>query len=517
MTAERKSSGMRGRIVSLVGLAVLAIGGIASGEVIQYSKPGGGGGPIAVSSASPLPVKQIGAITAALSGTGSMNLSQVGSVALTEGQKTKAASIPVVLPSDYTLPAYAATPTVNVGAALPTGANTIGAVNAGTGFPTPIPTAPVIGTKTNNSGAPSTNNLGTLPMVATASAPTYAEGNQTTGSVDLAGNQRIAMAQTLDKTNDSMSIGWRSRTYLTFTSQQVASVSSSALKSFNKNAAGTVTGSVTSYVVTSGKSFHIQSIMCEVRSTSATVAQFTTCSDANVAAWLNLNMASGNVTVPAGCSASGVVFTKTGSPTFLVAGPPGLIYGVTVSGSNYFRATTPATLDPSTSAMVIEAWIKSTSAASFNTIFTKGTSGGGGPDMTSGYGLAFASGKAEMETFNGVLCRARQTGRVDDGFPHYIRGTWNGSTTCTVNVDGGPTVTTVIASGTVDSSASDALIGRSASGSFMAGTIYMVRVTIGNATNNLTNAQATPGARATAVSRATAASRGTASARSAAQ
>lgn len=154
--------------------------------------------------------------------------------------------------------------------------STEGEFGGGSGTVSVTGTSTSAGNKTNNLAAPGATNFGTLPAIANAAAPTWTEGNQVAESTDLAGNQRIAMAQQLDKTNDSIATGWRGRTYLTFTSVQVASVSSIALKSFNKNAAGTVTATVTSYVVTSGKSFHIQAIMCEVRSSSATVAQFTT-------------------------------------------------------------------------------------------------------------------------------------------------------------------------------------------------------------------------------------------------
>lgn len=51
-------------------------------------------------------------------------------------------------------------------------------------------TVAVQGTKTNNSAAPGTNNVGTLPCVATAVAPTQTEGNQVGCSTNLSGAQR---------------------------------------------------------------------------------------------------------------------------------------------------------------------------------------------------------------------------------------------------------------------------------------------------------------------------------------
>jgi hypothetical protein len=48
----------------------------------------------------------------------------------------------------------------------------------------------VVGTKTNNSAAPGATNIGALPAVSTAAAPTYTEGNLVALSVDNAGNLR---------------------------------------------------------------------------------------------------------------------------------------------------------------------------------------------------------------------------------------------------------------------------------------------------------------------------------------
>lgn len=53
---------------------------------------------------------------------------------------------------------------------------------------------PVAGAKTHNAAVPGATNLGTLPALATAAAPTYTEGNQVGLSTDLAGNVRITGA-----------------------------------------------------------------------------------------------------------------------------------------------------------------------------------------------------------------------------------------------------------------------------------------------------------------------------------
>src|ERR1700675_1501720 len=57
-------------------------------------------------------------------------------------------------------------------------------------------TVVVAGNKTNNSAAPLTTNVGTLPAIANAAAPSWTEGNQVALSEDLAGNLRVTMTST---------------------------------------------------------------------------------------------------------------------------------------------------------------------------------------------------------------------------------------------------------------------------------------------------------------------------------
>lgn len=87
----------------------------------------------------------------------------LGSTAPTVGSKTSANSIPVVIASDQ------------------------GAISV-----TPSGTVTVAGAKTNNNAAPGATNVGTLPGVATAAAPTYIEGNQVALSTDLTGALRVS-------------------------------------------------------------------------------------------------------------------------------------------------------------------------------------------------------------------------------------------------------------------------------------------------------------------------------------
>ena len=64
---------------------------------------------------------------------------------------------------------------------------TIAVTNAGTFA------VQAVGTLTHDNAAPSTKNIGVLPAIANASAPTYTEGDQVLVSTDLAGNTRIVI------------------------------------------------------------------------------------------------------------------------------------------------------------------------------------------------------------------------------------------------------------------------------------------------------------------------------------
>lgn len=84
-------------------------------------------------------------------------------------------------------------------------------------------------------------------------------------------NVTAKIADTLDKTNDSISTGFRARTYLTLVLAPLASVNSETLVgTFVKNANGTTTSSVGSYTITNGKTLHVTHIGLSTRSTSAT-------------------------------------------------------------------------------------------------------------------------------------------------------------------------------------------------------------------------------------------------------
>jgi hypothetical protein len=54
-------------------------------------------------------------------------------------------------------------------------------------------TQPVQGTLTNNNAAPSTTNIGVLPLIANVAPPSWTEGNTVLGSADLAGATRVTI------------------------------------------------------------------------------------------------------------------------------------------------------------------------------------------------------------------------------------------------------------------------------------------------------------------------------------
>jgi hypothetical protein len=169
------------------------------------------------------------------------NTSWLGSTAPTVGQKTMANSVPMVIASDQTAIPISGTVTANAGTGtfaisaaslpLPTGAATAALQTAGnatlTAIDAGIPTAlgqttmaasmPVViasnqsaipvtltsttitgtstvaGNKTNNAAVPGATNLGVLPALANAAAPTWTEGDQVLLSEDLSGNLRAAV------------------------------------------------------------------------------------------------------------------------------------------------------------------------------------------------------------------------------------------------------------------------------------------------------------------------------------
>lgn len=179
-----------------------------------------------------------GTVTTTPPANASTNITQVGGSALSEGQKTSAASVPVVIASDQsaipvtltsttitgtvaenltqvagttlgatavtnfgTAPAAAAVPGVNSSLfAGVTGITATGSsLNVDVTNTVPVTltsttitgTVTVAGSKTNNNAAPGATNLGVLPGIANAATQTWTEGDQVLESMDLSGRQRI--------------------------------------------------------------------------------------------------------------------------------------------------------------------------------------------------------------------------------------------------------------------------------------------------------------------------------------
>lgn len=86
----------------------------------------------------------------------------------------------------------------------------------GSGTALPVSgTVTATGGKTSNAAAPGATNVGTLPAIANAAAPTLTEGYQVAESVDLSGNQRVTLGTYIngeDPSNNAMMVrqrdGW---------------------------------------------------------------------------------------------------------------------------------------------------------------------------------------------------------------------------------------------------------------------------------------------------------------------
>jgi hypothetical protein len=91
-------------------------------------------------------------------------------------------------------------PTVTTGQVVEAQSTARGALIVATGTDTFV----VTGGKTNNSGAPGSNNVGVLPAVCTTAAPSYTTGNIVSLSTDTSGNLRSAVTGTVaDASADS--------------------------------------------------------------------------------------------------------------------------------------------------------------------------------------------------------------------------------------------------------------------------------------------------------------------------
>lgn len=139
----------------------------------------------------------------------------------------------------------------------------------------------VAGAKTNNNAAPDGNNLGVLPALANASAPTWTEGDQVLLSENLAGMLRVAAFGVSGAANDGFS-----------NSQTLPSnAQNTQLFSFNypflyngstwdrqraphifRTAQATASGNTAVWTPTSGKKFRLLKLFVEVTDNSSLAA-----------------------------------------------------------------------------------------------------------------------------------------------------------------------------------------------------------------------------------------------------
>lgn len=205
------------------------------------------------------------------------------------------------------------------------------------------------------------------------------------------------------------------------------------------------------------------------------------CTDSNVAAWLSLDDASGNLTVPTGCGAAGTVFTAGGTPVYSQTAPPGLGTAITFDGTtNYFTtASSPTGFDVGVGTrMVIELWMKETNGA---IIVVKRT-----PAGTDRWGITVSGTKPRMKIGDGTnTCTAASTVVVTDNVWHHVRGTWDGVSICTVQTDGEPVVSTTQAVGSTITTQPVSIGADNDGTTKMTGSIADLRITIGNSTNDL--------------------------------
>lgn len=119
--------------------------------------------------------------------------------------------------------------------------------------------AVVTGNKTNNNAAPGATNVGVLPGIASAAAPTWTEGNQVLESMDLSGNQRQTLGtlitgenQTTNRLNNEPIYS-----YVLITTATTTVVKSGAGTLHTINLTGGTAGTITVYDNTAGSGTQI--------------------------------------------------------------------------------------------------------------------------------------------------------------------------------------------------------------------------------------------------------------------
>jgi hypothetical protein len=124
-----------------------------------------------------------------------------------------------------------------------------------TGTFTGTVTGAVTGTLTNNNAAPSTNNLGVLGFLANAADPTFTEGDLVTGSLTLAGYQRVILHAETTKVIGTINVAASQTIAVTNTGTFAVQATLSAETT---KVIGTVNQGTSPWVVSNGGTFAVQ-------------------------------------------------------------------------------------------------------------------------------------------------------------------------------------------------------------------------------------------------------------------
>jgi hypothetical protein len=209
------------------------------------------------------------------------------------------------------------------------------------------------------------------------------------------------------------------------------------------------------------------------------------CTDSGAAAWLAFEEASGNLTVPSGCAASGTVLVKNGTPLYgsTVGVPAGLGAAVTLpTGSDFFATTSHiSALDPgTTSDFVIEGWFRQANAGLGFLVDTSSN------ESDKGYLVYLGAGNTPT-----IRVAIKGSSLIDNSTSQIAAiGVWHAFKV--VASRSGQTIQTTL-DGVVNASVGFASLGTSISGtsvfavggSSFSGQLADIRVTVGNATSGI--------------------------------
>lgn len=214
----------------------------------------------------PVNIAQVNGSTVVTAATGiqKVGISDSAGTSITLGQKVMASSVPVVIASDQSNiqvvgaassgaakagnPVQVGSvfnttqPTVTTGQVVENQATARGALIVATG----VDAFTVVGSKTTNNAAPGATNVGVLPALANAAAPSLTEGNQVALSTDLSGNLRItgsvsatSTAAGLVSTNNSSTANLGANAVFTGTGDDTTNFASIEVTLFTNQASAT--------------------------------------------------------------------------------------------------------------------------------------------------------------------------------------------------------------------------------------------------------------------------------------